>query len=149
MPPTNSDTPSSAPTPPSHVPCPPREDVPWDGIIIQRNIPAGDGRIPLHRRSVPERLRYIADYLEYDSPTFALAMRECADAAEAEVRVLTQQRDVATELVRTILVEITQSLGLDTTVLDTDTGVHRPMSNSLLYRELGRHIECADWEWPT
>lgn len=55
---------------------------------------------------------------------------------------VTQERDALREQVRAVLENVTVALGLPL----TEAG--RPRANSFLWREIGRAIECHDWDWP-
>lgn len=58
------------------------------------------------------------------------------------VEQVCRERDAAHETIRNALVQISEALGLPL----TEAG--RPRANSFLYREIGRFIECHDWDWP-
>lgn len=60
----------------------------------------------------------------------------------ATVEQARRERDDADQKLRNALVQISDALGLPL----TEAG--RPRANSFLYREIGRFIECHDWDWP-
>jgi hypothetical protein len=80
---------------------------------------------------------------EFDELTVEAKAALVAAVRDAQqLPAVTAERDAAVGLVRDILEQITVALGLPL----TEAG--RPRANSFLFREIGKIIECHEWDWP-